>query len=207
MNLRQQAAPEYTTDQDGQRLAHVELANTDHRATLYAEDYQRLIAAGFSSCWSLTDVGRGLRYVLCSARTLTPGRKGRRSMTVARLVAEAGRGQQVRYLDGNRLNLRRENLAFEQGPARVGAAAVPPNLAAALKAAESPATQQPAATSTTDTAPPRKPRCHPVRPPESAVNPPAPSEPATAYTARVIDLAALSARVRTQVQSSKEVQA
>lgn len=199
MKRRQQEAPEYTTDADGQQLVRIALATTDQRATLYAEDFQRLTAAGFSSCWSLADVGYGVRYVLVCVRTLTPGRKGRRSLTVARLVAEAGKGQRVRYADGDRLNLRRENLVLEQGRAGAEAAAIPPNLAAALKAGEAPGAQHPAAVQATGTPAQSKPRWRPVRPTESAGNPRAPSEPAAAYTAHVIDRAALSARVREQM--------
>jgi len=45
MKKQQQAAPEYTTDADGQQLVHIALANSNQRATLYAEDYQRLMDA------------------------------------------------------------------------------------------------------------------------------------------------------------------
>ncbi len=36
-------------------------------------------------------------------------------MLVGRILTDAKAGQQVRYLDGNPLNLRRENLIIKQG--------------------------------------------------------------------------------------------
>jgi hypothetical protein len=114
MKKMQQTAPEYTVD-SGQSLVHVALANTTERATMYAEDYERLIDVGYSRHWSLTSTGASARYVLVNARSI----KGtKRSLTVARLVADAGKGSRVRYVDGDRLNLRTENLALVKGPAR-----------------------------------------------------------------------------------------
>ncbi|GAA0888754.1 hypothetical protein [Rhodanobacter soli] len=111
---KQQAAPEYTTDADGQRLAHVALANSNQRATLYVEDYRRLMDAGFSRHWQYTEDGRGSAYVTLCAYT----REGRgRMIPVARLLADAGNGERVRCNDGNTLNLRSENLTTYPGRA------------------------------------------------------------------------------------------
>jgi hypothetical protein len=114
MKRQQQAQPEYTVDADGQRLAHVALANTDRRATLYAEDYQRLIDAGFSPHWQYTGTSHGGAYVTLNAYT---GDGYNRSVPVARLLTGAGRGERVRARDGNTLNLRIENLEFHTGRA------------------------------------------------------------------------------------------
>ena len=66
-NQKKQAAPEHTTDTDGQQLVHVALANSNLCATLYAEDYRRLKMAGFSQHWQYTGDGRGSAYVtLCA---------------------------------------------------------------------------------------------------------------------------------------------
>lgn len=185
MKYRQQAAPEFTTDADGQQLAHVALANTDQRATLYAEDYQRWLAAGFSPYWSLCDVGYGTRYVLSSARTA--GNK-HRSLTVARWVADAGKGQRVRYADGDRLNLRRENLVFEQGPAGSAVAWLRP--CKGIAGAES---------CPQDRDRPAHIRSAPTRPTETQREPTAPPEPRQPFTPRVVDVAALGQRVRQQM--------
>jgi len=112
---KQQAAPEFTTDADGQLLVYVALANTDQRATLYAEDYQRLMNAGFSPFWSHTTDGQGSAYPMLNAYT----ERGRnRLVTIARLLVEADAGKRVRYVDGNPLNLRTENLRLEAAPVR-----------------------------------------------------------------------------------------
>lgn len=182
MKYRQQAAPEFTTDADGQQLVHVALANTDQRATLYAEDYQRWLAAGFSPYWSLCDVGYGIQYVLASARTA--GNK-HRSLTVARWIADAGKGQRVRYADGDRLNLRRENLVFEQGPAGSAVAWLRP--CKGIVGAE----QCPQ-----DSDRPAQPHSVPTRP---TVTQQAPMTPRAPYVPRVVDVAALGQRVRQQM--------
>jgi hypothetical protein len=117
---RKQSTPEFTTDAGGQRLVRVSLANTDQRAMLYAEDYQRLMDAGFSSCWAVTSTGGRFQYVLANARN---PQDGKRSITIARLVAKAGKGQRVTYVDGDRLNLRGENLAIVKGGGNAAAPA------------------------------------------------------------------------------------
>jgi len=108
----QQAPTTFTTDAHGQRLAHVALANTSQRATLYAEDLERLIAAGWSPYWSLTNTGARFLYVLTGAAN-PRGRK--RSVTVARLIAQPAKGFRVQYIDGDRCNLRRDNLRTAKG--------------------------------------------------------------------------------------------
>lgn len=110
--IMQQAAPEFTTDADGLRLAHVALANTDKRVTLYAEDYDRLITDGWSRHWALTNTGGRFEFVLVNGR----GPHDRtRTVTVARLIARCGKGQRTHYADGDRTNLRRDNLTVSKG--------------------------------------------------------------------------------------------
>lgn len=110
MKIKQQAPTTFTTDADGQRLAHVALANTDQRATLYAEDLDRLLAAGWSPYWHWCETNGRHHYVL--VRAYTPDGTRSRTMTVARLIAGAGKQQRVVYIDGDRANLRRENLCI-----------------------------------------------------------------------------------------------
>lgn len=112
MKKMQQAPTTFTTDAHGQRLAHVALANTSQRATLYAEDLERLLAAGWSPYWTHTSTGGRFRYVL--ARAANP-RGRQRSITVARLIVQTAKGFRVEYIDGDRCNLRRDNLRAVKG--------------------------------------------------------------------------------------------
>jgi len=126
MKKKQQAAPEYTINSDGQRLVHVALANSNQRATLYAEDFQRWLAAGFSPFWSFTSTGGRFQYVLVNARSPS---NSKRTVPIARWLADARKGQRVRYADGDRLNLCRENLTAVKGGggAKTAAAWLKPN--------------------------------------------------------------------------------
>lgn len=173
---KQQAAPEFTTDADGNRLVHVALACTHERATLYAEDYERVIADGFSPYWAIASTGGRQRYVLVQARS--PSNVGR-SLTVARLVAQAGKGQRVGYSDGDRLNLRRENLVLTKGPAKAAVDWLHPK---STKAPRKPRDATPAA-----------PGAHPT-----------PLPPHAPYTPHVRDAHALSARLRRAIEANKD---
>lgn len=129
MKKQQQAAPEYTTDADGQQLVHVALANSNQRATLYAEDYQRLMDTGYSRHWSLNDNGHGSAYVKADGRR-ADGKQVK--LRIARLIAEASHGEHVRFADGNTLNLRRDNLRIQEGRARYDSGELLPNAAAVV---------------------------------------------------------------------------
>lgn len=116
--MKQQATPEHTIDTEGQQLTHVALTNTEERATLYTEDYQRLMDAGFTRFWNYAADGRGHAYPTLNAYT----RRGdNREVNVARLIIGAGQGEHARAIDGNSLNLRRENLLLVPGTAWFGA--------------------------------------------------------------------------------------
>ena len=114
MKHRKHVAAKFITDNTGVELAKVPLTSRDQHATLYADDYRRLMAAGWSPYWAQASTGKKHEYVLVSARN-PKGR--RRSLTVARLVAEVGKGLTVSYADGDRLNLRRDNLLIRKGTA------------------------------------------------------------------------------------------
>ncbi|WP_157510989.1 hypothetical protein [Frateuria sp. Soil773] len=201
---KQQAPTTYTTDATGQRLAHVALTGTCQRATLYADDLERLLEAGWSPHWSWCKTNPRFSYVLVGARTM----KGvQRSLTVARLIADAGKGQCVVYNDGDRTNLRRDNLRLVRGSGRVQtpAAAVLPKLGEcvaedAQDASIGPqrATQGVGNTIPTDqaeNAPPRH---------TSPVTQQALSEPRRLFTPRVVNRAALSAKVKVMHARSSE---
>lgn len=96
-------------DEGGARLARVPLGKhnefTPKRyAELWLDDYEFLCRLGLSPNWTSYHV-KGKRYV----STGTVDCKGLR-VHVARIIANASEGECVRFVDGNSLNLRRENL-------------------------------------------------------------------------------------------------
>src|SRR5690348_15661818 len=125
--MRKLPAPIFTVDADGQELAHVALSNTDERVVMYADDFRRLMDAGFSSRWNFSSDRCGNAYPVMWASTVEGVRRG---VAVARLIANAQRGERIHMRDGNSLNLRRENLHSESGPARLGATDWLPTVAA-----------------------------------------------------------------------------
>lgn len=112
MKRKQQRATTYSFDPLGNRLAHISMANTDRKVVMYAVDFARLIAAGFSQRWKYNQDGHGNGYPTLNA--FSPEGFNREVM-VARLVAEAPRGWCVSTRDGDSLNLRRDNLEFKRG--------------------------------------------------------------------------------------------
>jgi len=207
MKMKQQVAPECTTNADGQQLVHVTLANSGQQATLYAEDYQRLMAAGFSPCWGSTADGQTHTYPTLWAYT---DKGASRKVPVARLIVLAEAGQIMRYADGNPLNLRSENLKLERGTARFNAADWYPS-AAALHAAKitpkpkdwregsrPPRKAKRGQTPHAHTAPVR-PAAAPQTPAATAVTERAPAAPREPYTPPTIDTQALAQRVRERV--------
>ncbi|WP_040964678.1 hypothetical protein [Xanthomonas citri] len=68
--------------------------------------YAELMEAGMSGHFWLSHGERGIGYVAAKL-------SGYGTQVVARLIASAGIGQQVAYRDGNRLNLRPDNLVLE----------------------------------------------------------------------------------------------
>lgn len=161
MKKMQQAAPEYTTDTDGQELAHIALANTDQRATLYAEDFRQLMVEGWSRHWTLANTGGRFEYVLANVRGPM---NNPRTVPVARLIAQAAKGRRVTYIDGDRTNLRRDNLRIVKGGGLTKAHA-----SALRPSKDAPAQRIPAVTSETPQTP-AAPLCRPIRPPEPTGN-------------------------------------
>lgn len=117
----------HATDTDGAEIVLVPLANLTVKAKVLKEDYERLIALGLSNRWNLNSNNNGLHYVRVSPVNL----KGGQTLTellVSRLVAQAGSKQIVRYQDGNRLNLRSDNLITSKGTAKHGFKSICANL-------------------------------------------------------------------------------
>jgi len=113
---KQRAATTFTTDQDGRRIAHVALSGTDERTKLLAEDLERILMDGYSQFWEYTRTSGKHWYVQVRVYN-TKGRP--RSITVARPIVGAVRGQCVGYADGDHLNLLPENLLMKKGGAWV----------------------------------------------------------------------------------------
>jgi len=91
-------------------LAHTKVTSKNPRrfALLDAEDFDRLMAAGVSPCWTLNRDGKmGIGYVRAPWGS---DPRGRTLVSIAPLVLGTEPGQRVHYRDGNRLNLRRSNL-------------------------------------------------------------------------------------------------
>lgn len=208
---KQQAPTTFTTDGHGQRLAHVAMANTDQRATLYADDLDHLLAAGFSAHWQWCKTNPRFRYVLAYART--PAGK-QRTITIARLIAGAGKGQVVEYIDGDRANLRRDNLRIVRGSGRTQTPAdailpchpcnLPDNWQGTIEAPQG--ADAYTLEGTSQRAPCTTPAGTPQAPQEARRHPPVPMPPPVAHVPRVVDRAAVSARVREQMAQQRSQQ-
>lgn len=101
---------------DGSRIAEVPLPR-GRTVVIDGADFDRLLEGGVSPAWFLNGNGKGLHYVRAQARRFgVPN-----LVQVARLITEPPPGCTVRYLDGNRLNLRRANLAIVAAASRAKA--------------------------------------------------------------------------------------
>ncbi|TNC93813.1 MAG: hypothetical protein FD119_3732 [Stygiobacter sp.] len=124
MTTKPDRRPVFTMDRDGRDIVLVPLANHDHPAKLLKEDFERITSKGVGTFWTFNAVGQGYAYVRCPNpdRPLSPGRS---LLTVARVITGAGRGRRVQYRDGDRLNLRSDNLTTSSGYAKGKALADP----------------------------------------------------------------------------------
>ena len=98
--------PLHTLDKDdsGRAIVLVPLGEHQGTATLYQEDWRRLIDAGYRGSWFLDSNGTGSQYVKLMHR----GRNRR----VARLLMDEPSNRVVRYRDRDPTNLRMENLVL-----------------------------------------------------------------------------------------------
>ncbi len=97
------ARPVKITHQRGEYLVHVPLSrNGEKEATVSYEDYHTLLSLGVSPNWQLTGGSVVARTPIGQA-------------LIGRILMDAKKGQQVRYKDGNSLNLRRDNLMLRNG--------------------------------------------------------------------------------------------
>jgi hypothetical protein len=101
---KRNTTPTHSVDHDGLAIVRVPLANGG-TAKLFPDDYDGLLSQGLASHWASNDSGNGYAYVKC--------RNPRHSLgfvIVARCIAKAMPGQMVKYQDGDRMNLRLDNL-------------------------------------------------------------------------------------------------
>ncbi len=105
--------PVLSTNDHGQPIVFVPLANHSRPARIDAKDFEMLLAEGYSDQWNFNQVGQGYGYVRCKDGKIKGGLS-----TVARLVLGTGQKHVVHYRDGDRLNLCRSNLYITKGNAR-----------------------------------------------------------------------------------------
>lgn len=110
MTIKKRRKVRFTTDQDGKHIVLVPLANQSTPAKLLLEDFKTIIDAGYTSQWTANSDGKGHAYVRCGVSNV----RGQLA-TVARLIMDPPFGYRVTYRDGDRLNLRRDNLKLEKG--------------------------------------------------------------------------------------------
>ena len=102
-------SPSRFTDAAGHTVVRVSLCDGTH-AVVDEDDFDRLVSLGFSPRWFPSGDGQGRSYV-CVSPPAGSGLNHSTRVNVARLIAPpASRGMVVKYADGDRLNLRRENL-------------------------------------------------------------------------------------------------
>jgi hypothetical protein len=113
--MRKRKLPTVTpaVDSDGKAIVYVSLGNSPLKVRMFPEDFDLLKSRGLGGGWYLSKDGRGHTYVLVSSRE--------KDTTVARrLLAINAYGARVRvkYIDGDRLNLRRDNLIVVESTAK-----------------------------------------------------------------------------------------
>jgi hypothetical protein len=107
---KESRAPQFVTDPDGTLIALVPTNKPGKVAEIEAEVWERLLANGLSPqlVWNTSLPG----YSYVRGRWL--GDKAKADpitlVSIAALVAGVSRSEQVKFKDGNRLNLRRSNL-------------------------------------------------------------------------------------------------
>lgn len=110
---RMDHAPTITTLPGGAVSVSLYGSRAAGRAMILDADVWADVRDRLSERWTLNTNGRGRTYVRSGQRRAAaiagqPGAKATASL--GRIVAQAGRGDVVRYRDGNPLNLRRANL-------------------------------------------------------------------------------------------------
>jgi hypothetical protein len=90
---------------DQKNVVLVPLTDSDKQATLYEDDFNSLVEIGVSPNWKYNPEIGGQVKVYCANRMLS----------VARILLNAGKGAKVQFLNGDRTDLRRDNLVIAPG--------------------------------------------------------------------------------------------
>jgi hypothetical protein len=108
-------------DLDGAKIVRVAIANSPkgETARLLEIDFDWLVSEGYGHGWYLMGNGKGRRYVRVN---LGGGTKPGTARTIANILMAPPRGKQVRFIDKNPLNLRRDNLTYQDKPIERGTA-------------------------------------------------------------------------------------
>jgi hypothetical protein len=98
----------YRRGADGRVLVHVALSNSDRCAILDQADYEAVIAKIGLTSWYLNGA-KGFQYVRAHEKG------GKRFVTISRVILDSPYRAAVKHLDGDRLNLRIDNLYLDFG--------------------------------------------------------------------------------------------
>jgi hypothetical protein len=98
--MKQLTITHFTND-DGEALVSVPLTNTNKNVTLHEADFNSLIEKGLNPCWRLVNG----QVFEC----------GRTQLSIARLVANVGKGEKVHLLDSDPCHLSRNNIVIGMG--------------------------------------------------------------------------------------------
>ncbi|MFY9291553.1 MAG: hypothetical protein WAP03_12775 [Methylorubrum rhodinum] len=111
-------AVQHSRDDDGRAVVGVPLSNRPGlHAWLYTEDHETVVLEYGNASWFVNDNGDGRLYVRLR------NTDSHRNVMVSRLVVGDPAVSIVRYRDGDRLNLRRDNLdAVKLAPQRTARA-------------------------------------------------------------------------------------
>ncbi len=90
-----------SASENGRTVYYVTLGNSGKEAVIFKEDWDEMRDLGLTANWNLHALG----YVSAPS-VYASGRH----IQVARVLLDAGRGEGCRYADGDKLNLRRENV-------------------------------------------------------------------------------------------------
>ncbi|WP_321335008.1 hypothetical protein [Breoghania sp.] len=104
------------TDEHGRRCLRVPLDRHGLRHAVIDEaSYRAAIASGISTTWAYNGNGSGHSYV---RSWKLPQQRSSNLVQVARVITGAGRGEVIGYANGDRLDLRPENLERRRGRAK-----------------------------------------------------------------------------------------
>jgi hypothetical protein len=91
--------------EDGQELLRIPLNGSDRHAVISQDDFDMLMILGVSPIWSL--IGEGITT-----------RNQMKTLSVSRLLKDAGKNEHVKFLDSDPTNLRQDNMIITNGSSK-----------------------------------------------------------------------------------------